>query len=54
VYGLSKDRLYITYFGGDEKQGLPEDIETKKLWISIGVPENRVLPFGCKDNFWGI
>ncbi|KAF0705803.1 Aste57867_6960 [Aphanomyces stellatus] len=51
VYGLEPERLYITYFGGDEKQGLPSDEETKQLWLKY-VPESRLLPFGCKDNFW--
>ncbi|RHY92876.1 hypothetical protein DYB35_001529 [Aphanomyces astaci] len=51
VYGLEPDRLYVTYFGGDDKQGLPADEETKQLWLKH-VPESRLLPFGCKDNFW--
>lgn len=53
VYGLSKDRLYVTYFGGDEKQGLAPDLEAKELWLKVGVPENRILPGSAKDNFWG-
>ncbi|KAF9189393.1 Alanine--tRNA ligase [Haplosporangium sp. Z 767] len=52
VFGLSKDRLYVTYFGGDEKQGLAPDLEAKELWIKVGVPENRILPGSAKDNFW--
>ncbi|KAG0077274.1 Alanine--tRNA ligase [Podila epicladia] len=52
VYGLSKDRLYVTYFGGDEKQGLAPDLEARELWIKVGVPENRILPGSAKDNFW--
>ncbi|RHZ09989.1 hypothetical protein DYB31_005846 [Aphanomyces astaci] len=51
VYGLEPERLYVTYFGGDDKQGLPSDEETKQLWLKH-VPESRLLPFGCKDNFW--
>jgi len=53
VYGLPKDRLYVTYFGGDEKQGLSPDLEAKDLWIQRGVPVNRILPGDAKDNFWG-
>ncbi|KAG0218395.1 Alanine--tRNA ligase [Mortierella sp. NVP41] len=52
VYGLPKDRLYVTYFGGDEKQGLAPDLEAKELWLKVGVPENRILPGSAKDNFW--
>ncbi|XP_020584472.1 alanine--tRNA ligase [Phalaenopsis equestris] len=51
VYALPKDRLYATYFGGDEKAGLLPDIEAKNTWLEF-LPAERVLPFGCKDNFW--
>ncbi|KAI9218987.1 Ala1 alanyl-tRNA synthetase [Blastocladiella britannica] len=52
VYGLEIDRLYVTYFGGDEKQGLKPDLEARDLWINMGLPANRVIPYGCKENFW--
>jgi len=52
VYHLPKDRLYVTYFGGSKKLGLLPDNETKQIWLDIGVPENRVIPFGTGDNFW--
>jgi len=29
VYGLPKDRLYVTYFEGDIKQGLEPDTEAR-------------------------
>ncbi|CAA0827975.1 Alanine--tRNA ligase [Striga hermonthica] len=51
VYGLPDDRIYATYFGGDEKLGLPADNEAKDHWLRF-LPPSRVLPFGCKDNFW--
>ncbi|MFI4881843.1 MAG: alanine--tRNA ligase [Phycisphaerales bacterium JB064] len=51
VWGLPKDRIYASYFGGDEKQGLPADDEAKKIWLQY-LPPERVLPFGAKDNFW--
>ncbi|XP_057653456.1 alanine--tRNA ligase, mitochondrial [Diorhabda carinulata] len=52
VYKLPKKRLYVTYFKGDEKLGLKEDLETKELWKELGVSEDRILPFGVADNFW--
>ncbi|PJF18581.1 hypothetical protein PSACC_01613 [Paramicrosporidium saccamoebae] len=52
VYGLPKERLYVTYFGGDERCNLPADLEAKQLWMEAGVAEERVLPFGMKENFW--
>ncbi|KAH7372887.1 hypothetical protein KP509_17G026800 [Ceratopteris richardii] len=51
VYKLPADRLYATYFGGDEKLGLPPDNEARQLWLKF-LPAGHVLPFGCKDNFW--
>ncbi|KAJ8500056.1 hypothetical protein OPV22_010608 [Ensete ventricosum] len=51
VYKLPKDRIYATYFGGDEKLGLPADNEARDMWLRFLEPR-RVLPFGCKDNFW--
>ncbi|XP_024367679.1 alanine--tRNA ligase [Physcomitrium patens] len=51
VYKLPKDRLYATYFGGDENLGLAADDEARDIWRGL-LPESHVLPFGCKDNFW--
>ena len=51
VFGLDGSRLYATYFGGDASQGLPPDTEARDLWLTL-LPESRVLPYGCKDNFW--
>ncbi|CAO2183894.1 unnamed protein product [Urochloa humidicola] len=51
VYKLPTDRIYATYFGGDEKAGLAADTESKNIWLKY-LPEEKVLPFGCKDNFW--
>jgi alanyl-tRNA synthetase len=52
VYKLPKDRLYMTYFGGDEKLGLEADLEARQIWLDLGIPADRLLPFGSKDNFW--
>lgn len=51
-YGLAADRMYVTYFGGNEKLGLEPDNECKQIWRDIGLPDSRILPFGMKDNFW--
>lgn len=53
VYGLSKDRLYVTYFEGDTKGGLEPDLEARQYWINQGVAEDHILPGNAKDNFWG-
>eukprot|EP00262_Sarcandra_glabra_P004427 TRINITY_DN1544_c0_g3_i1.p1 TRINITY_DN1544_c0_g3~~TRINITY_DN1544_c0_g3_i1.p1 ORF type:complete len:1000 (+),score=224.20 TRINITY_DN1544_c0_g3_i1:2-3001(+) len=51
VYKLPTDRIYATYFGGDEKSGLAADNEARDIWLKF-LPAGHVLPFGCKDNFW--
>ncbi|MCA9278570.1 MAG: alanine--tRNA ligase [Phycisphaeraceae bacterium] len=48
---IAPDRLYATYFGGDESRGLPADDEARELWCKI-LPKERVLPGSYKDNFW--
>jgi alanyl-tRNA synthetase len=53
VCGLPGDRLWATYFGGDEKEGSGADDEARLLWPEkSAIPPERVLPFGKKDNFW--
>ena len=51
VYKLDKDRLYVTYFEGNEKEGLAKDTETYDLWKQY-VDESHILPGNKKDNFW--
>ena len=51
VYGLEKDRLYVTVFGGDEGDGLPRDNEAAGLWAQH-VAADRILDGSKKDNFW--
>jgi alanyl-tRNA synthetase len=51
VFGIDKTRLYATYFGGDASQGLAVDNEAREIWLRF-LPPERILPFGCKDNFW--
>lgn len=52
VYGLPADRLYVTYFEGDEKNGLEADLEARDLWLKVGVLEDHILTGNAKDNFW--
>lgn len=51
VYGLPKDRLYVTVFGGDKGDNLPVDEEAKELW-SKHVDPSRIIHGIKKDNFW--
>ncbi|MBK7383440.1 MAG: alanine--tRNA ligase [Flavobacteriales bacterium] len=51
TYKIDPANIYVTYFGGDEKDGLPADDETRDLWLKV-MPAERILPFSKKDNFW--
>ena len=33
-YGMPKDRLYVTYFGGAD--GLESDEDTRQFWLDMG------------------
>jgi len=53
VWGIEPDRLWATVFAGDKTDGLPEDKQALDLWPKVtGLPAERVLAFGKKDNFW--
>src|SRR5829696_2020098 len=49
-FGLAKDRLWVTVYEGDDK--VPADEEAEGFWREVGVPSERILRFGAKDNFW--
>ena len=51
VYGLDKDRLYVTIFEGDEKEGLPRDEVAYGEWKKW-IAEDRIIMGNKKDNFW--
>ena len=53
VWGIEPDSLWATVFQGDTKDSSPADSEAKSLWPKVtGIPEERVLFGGRKDNFW--
>ena len=51
VLKLDKDKLYVTIFEGDEKEGLPKDKEAFNEWKKV-IAEDRILLGNKKDNFW--
>jgi alanyl-tRNA synthetase len=51
VYGIPKDKLYVTVFGGDATENLPMDQESYDFWKEF-VAEDRILMGSKKDNFW--
>jgi alanyl-tRNA synthetase len=51
VYKLPKERMYVSVFEGDSKDGVPFDQEAWDLWKPI-VGEDRIILGNKKDNFW--
>ena len=51
IFQIPRDRLYVTVFEGDEKEGLPIDEEAASEWKKW-VDADRILLGNKKDNFW--
>ena len=56
-YGIPKEKLYVTIFEGTAlasgtSEGIPRDDEAEKLWLSVGIAQDRIFAMGMKDNFW--
>ncbi len=49
--GVKKEKLAISIFEGDEDAS--EDEESKKIWLILGIPEERIKGLPKKDNWWG-
>jgi alanyl-tRNA synthetase len=48
--GLDVSRLYITIFEGDENA--PFDQDSKDIWMSLGIKEDRIYALPADDNWW--
>jgi len=57
-FGIPKERLYFTVFGGAEVspgQMLGSDRESAGFWASVGAPQDRIFEIpGLKENFWAM
>jgi alanyl-tRNA synthetase len=57
-FGIAKDKLYVTVFGGAEVAPgttLGVDEEAKSLWLTQNIPGDRIFAIpGLKDNFWAM
>ena len=51
VMKIDKSWLYVTVFGGDDKEGLGMDTEAYDFW-KAHISEDRILRGSKKDNFW--
>ncbi|MBR1798302.1 MAG: alanine--tRNA ligase [Bacteroidales bacterium] len=51
VMAIDKESLYVTVFGGDDKEGLQLDTEALEYWKEH-IAADRILLGSKKDNFW--
>ncbi|MDQ2924887.1 MAG: alanine--tRNA ligase, partial [Acidobacteriota bacterium] len=51
-FGIDPARLYVTIFEGDA--AVPRDDEAFAFWREVGVPAERIVAMGAKDNFWAM
>ena len=51
ILKLPTTHLAVTIFAGDSDA--PSDTESKEIWLSLGINENRIEALGKKDNWWG-
>ena len=51
VYGLPKERLYVTIFEGSPEEGLDRDQEAYDIWAKV-LPADRIINGNKHDNFW--
>jgi len=52
VYKIPKDRIYVSVFGGDDKEKIDFDKEAFDIWKKILGGEDRIIMGSKKDNFW--
>jgi len=52
VFGLDRDRIWATVFGGDDELGLGPDEESIEIWKRRGIPEERIVFLPRSENFW--
>ncbi len=51
VLGFNPDNLYITCFAGDNDA--PKDETSAEVWMSLGLPKERIFFLPKEDNWWG-
>ena len=51
VCKLDENRLYVTVFEGDKKEGFEKDVETFAIWKEY-IAENKIVNGNKRDNFW--
>jgi alanyl-tRNA synthetase len=59
ILGIPKDKYAVTVFGGDDNTSyIPKDEASINLWLSLGIPKERIVPLKGnilerENNWWG-
>ena len=53
-FGLPREDVWVTVFGGDEQLGLGPDEEAIDAWLAVGVPRERIVECPRSENFWQV
>jgi len=48
--GFNPQRLHVTIFEGDKN--VSRDEESEKIWLSLGIPKERIYSLPKEDNWW--
>ncbi|MBW6442169.1 alanine--tRNA ligase [Patescibacteria group bacterium] len=51
ILKLDINRISITCFKGEGS--VPKDEESARIWMSLGIPKERIVFLGKKENWWG-
>jgi alanyl-tRNA synthetase len=51
ILKIPKEKLAISCFEGDKDA--EKDMTSANIWISLGIPKERIVFLGKKDNWWG-
>ena len=51
-WGFKPEDIWVTVFEGDAELGIGPDEEAIDAWESVGVPRERIVLLGRKENFW--
>jgi alanyl-tRNA synthetase len=50
--GFDQRDIWVTVFGGDDELGIGCDEQAIACWRAVGMPDERIVHLGRKDNFW--
>lgn len=52
-FGFDPDKIWVTVLGPGCHPDYPQgDIDAKKFWMGVGIPEHRIQARSLKDNYW--